>query len=206
LQSPGIGAMERLKLIREAGEVRDLSALKGLVTALKDENAIVRSEAARSLGDLGSDEAVAPLAGCLEDPSASVRISSARSLGRLDARGAVSPLVSALAANRGRADGYGPQVRTEIIRALRALRDRRAVKPLLAELEMREDLSYKNEVVMALGAIGAPDAIMAIRKHLAVLESNKPREKIALFPWKEAVEIARGALRELHNLEHREEV
>ncbi|MHC4915874.1 MAG: HEAT repeat domain-containing protein, partial [Planctomycetota bacterium] len=143
------------------------------------------------------EEDVEPLAGKLKDADPTVRQRAARGLGHLRAGGAVSGLVAALAANRGRIDGYGPQIRTEIVRTLGRIGDRSAVPHLVAELGLKEDLSYKNVVVEVLGVLGDARAAGPIREHLAELERNKPSEKIALFPWQEAVEKAREALRKL---------
>ncbi len=190
-----VGPAERLRLIRQAGRSRDASCRDSVVEALKDENALLRGEAAEALGLIGGAGAVGILCEVLADADPTVRQRAALALGLLGRREAAPGLIAALEANRDRPDGYGPVICREIVRSLGRLEDRRAVDALIAEMGRQRDLSYLNDVVRSLGSIGDPRAAGIIGEHLAWLEGHKPDEPIARFPWQEAVDAAREALR-----------
>jgi len=197
LRDPALDPAERLRLIREAGQTKDGDAMDALMEALKDKNAIVRGEAAEALGRIGGARARDALIAALEDPNPTVRQRAALALGLLGSAESGPKLLAALTANRVRPDGYGLVICQEIVRSLGRLKDRGAVDALIAEMGLKQDLSYKNDVVRSLGSIGDPRAADVIRTHLAWLEGHKPTEKIQQFPWQEAVNIAKEALRQL---------
>ncbi len=67
-----------------------------LISALRQENPLVRSGAAMTLGKMTDTRAVLPLVATLEDVDANVRMAAAASLGQLEDRRGLDPLLKAL--------------------------------------------------------------------------------------------------------------
>ncbi|MFC1889677.1 HEAT repeat domain-containing protein, partial [Thermodesulfobacteriota bacterium] len=61
-------------------EIKDDRAVKPLMNAVKDENSVVRENAARTLGRMKDDRAVKPLIGALKDENLVVRAGASTSL------------------------------------------------------------------------------------------------------------------------------
>jgi HEAT repeat protein len=71
-------------------------AVQPLIAALKDENAVVRINAAKALGYIADKRAVEPLIAVLNDEAWYVRRKAAESLGEIGDARAVEPLIAAL--------------------------------------------------------------------------------------------------------------
>ncbi len=90
-------------------------AIEGLIRALRDRNAIVRSKAAEILGQMGARRAVNPLIHCLGDKSPDVRKSAARALGAIRDKRAIEFLTQTYK------EDYDRSVQKEAKRALREI-------------------------------------------------------------------------------------
>lgn len=175
----------------------------------RDSNAIIRGEAARGLGRLllveqlpaeSRKAAISILTTQLTtEPDPTVVVEVAQSLASGGQPGPVDALLQTLAANRIRPDGYGIPIRIAAIQALGACGDRRATPALVEELGLAEDMSFDNEVVVAMDTIGDPAALAALRSHRDELLRNKPSEPIARQPWQEAVFLAEQAIRKMES-------
>jgi len=188
-RDPVAGAAARA-LLRATGE----RALKPLVDALADEEALSRAVAADLLGELGNPGAALPLAHLLDEKDVGLKMRAAMALGRLgDLRGApalaralsepeaaVRMLAAwALGAIRspntveylsGR-EGSGtrdpkPPIRAIAALALGARGDPAAVKPLRGLLGDGQPI-VRRAAAWALARLGARDAAPALRELLA---------------------------------------
>ncbi|MCG2721133.1 MAG: HEAT repeat domain-containing protein [Thermodesulfovibrionales bacterium] len=153
------------------GMIGDARAVKPLAAALKDEVWEVRNDAARSLGWIGDAQAVKPL---LADEDLSVRYAAAdalktmawqptsanqrvlyaiaaQDLGAAVAEGAaaVEPLVAAL-----KDASQSPDLLLHWVKALKEIKDLRAVDPLIALIDGEQDYRIVCEAARALGNIG----------------------------------------------------
>jgi HEAT repeat protein len=130
-------------------ELRDPSALKPLIAALRDEDAGVRLQAAAALGELGDASAVGPLIATLKDADNNVRWAASFALRDLGGP-AVDPLIAAL-------KDSASNVRASAAKALGEIRDPRAVDPLIARLEDSDSI-VRSIAASALVDIGTPAA------------------------------------------------
>jgi hypothetical protein len=198
-----------MKKIQDCSKVKKQESAATLQGFLTDKNSIIRAQSAHGLGMLAGKglklktETITALESALEDKSSDVIIQAASSLKICSSKKSEAKLVKALKANIKREDGYDAAVRTALIQALGACTDpknTKTVKLLIQELEKHEGLSYDNTIVTALAQIGSSDALQPVNKHLERLLANKPKEKIALSPWQEAVKVARGAIKKLEKI------
>jgi len=149
-------------------------AVELLIVALRNTDSDVRDRATRALGALKDPRAVEPLIMALkDDPDSDVRKSAAAALGAAKDPRAVEPLIVALKAPdalRIRDSGVGMRefkdpaslpkdadwkVRKNAAEALGALKDHRAVEPLIAALEDWNS-GVRDSAAGALKGIGAP--------------------------------------------------
>jgi HEAT repeat protein len=65
------------------GQIQDAGAVESLITALRDENPIVRRNAAIALGQIKDANAVVPLIAALKDKDAIVRMKATTALGEI---------------------------------------------------------------------------------------------------------------------------
>ncbi len=120
------------------GNVYDARAVESLVTALKDQDSVVRGEAVEALGKIG---AVEPLVAVLEGEDSYLAHTAAEALGKIGDERAVVPLIAVL-------KGHGYLMARAAAEALGQIGDARAVKPLLAlrdEKEILPDESYRGD-------------------------------------------------------------
>ena len=135
-----------------AGAARPQTGVVGtLVTALGDEDAGVRAQAAQVLGNLGSRDAVPGLVARLSDPSIDVRRAAAFALGEIGDGQASDGLARALG-------DTAPDVRLAAMTALIELNDPRIVDPLIAALEDAQ-ADVRQRAVYGLGDLGDPRAV-----------------------------------------------
>jgi HEAT repeat protein len=153
------------------GKIGDTTAFTQLSFCLKDSVEVVRKSAAVALGKMsamgrsafgGKDVRAIPyLIEGLSDPHFSVRMTSASALVEIG-----EPSVKSLIELLNNPQTGRPPTDTIavylVIESLGKLKDKRAVNPLLIELESN-DWTTRAFVVMALGEIGDKKAIKAIR-------------------------------------------
>ncbi|MCS6775084.1 MAG: HEAT repeat domain-containing protein [Chloroherpetonaceae bacterium] len=127
------------------------------LAALRDDDPVMRREAARKLGRRGNREAVRPLCDALQDENWRVRSNAARSLGIIGDPWAVEPLIAAL-------DDRMTTVRREAARALGSIRDIHAVHALCNALGDRK-ASVRENATFALQQMGVA-IVPALCQHL----------------------------------------
>lgn len=151
-----------------------------------------RLRAAVALAEIGDESSAAVLVRHLEDREPEIRIQSARGLARIQWTSAIDPIVWRFGAEtpwvRARFSdaltGFGAKATWPLlayvrinqrfetdgpalaIRTLAQIRDHEAVGPLLAVLEEATDLEIEIATVEALGELGSPEAIPALRSLL----------------------------------------
>ena len=125
-------------------------AFEPLLARLEDsDNAAVRAWAAEILGDLGDTKATPSLLACLADLNEGVRARAASALGKLRDRRAVPELIRMMLADPV------PYVRIQVVRALGAISDPRALHHLIDALKDGE-WWVRIRVVEALEQLGEP--------------------------------------------------
>jgi HEAT repeat protein len=140
------------------------AAIKPLIAALEDEDAVVRANAAASLGWIGEPGAAKPLLRCLQDEDERCRSAAALALGMLHTAVALRPLASALG-------DPSPMVRQQAAEALGELAEPVTTELLLDVLSDEEEtLEVRAAAARALGNLRVPQAIPALRELLAAPE------------------------------------
>ncbi len=120
-------------------------AVEPLINALKNENYIIRQQAAMLLGKIGDTRAVEPLISAFKDVNVYVASYASNALVKIG-EPAVEPLIAAL-------QDEDWQVRVLAARALGKIGDARAVEPLVAARE-DEDSRVQKEIDDALKKFG----------------------------------------------------
>lgn len=144
-----------------------------LLPLLADKDEFVRQQVAYALGQTGSRAAVAALIDRLADKKDSVRGSAAVALGQISDAAAVSALAALLSPQSGSTPGkknkkskreQNPFVLRAAAHSLGQIGDRAGSSALIVLLqdEKTED-DIRREAAAALGAIGDPSAIPALR-------------------------------------------
>lgn len=129
--------------------------IDGLIKALKNEDFLIRKDAAIALKKIGDERAVEPLIESLkyeewEDDYTiliAVRENSAEALGNIGDRRAVEPLIQALS------EDTDEEVRWKAASALGKINDKRAVDSLIKALS-DENWAVRRNVIIALGKLG----------------------------------------------------
>ena len=137
------------------GELRDASAVPGLVMALTETSMYVRAEASRALGTIGDRAAVPALARRLTDSAGVVRTQALKALGHIGDASATPYLIEAL---------VHPEAQTKAVAAqsLAQIGDPRAVDPLMQALG--DENSYvRSAAAISLGRF--PDRRIAVQLH-----------------------------------------
>ena len=146
------------------------------IDLLKEKDWFRRKEAAITLGEMGDERAVAPLIAALRDDEWNVREAAEDSLAMIGSP-AVEPLIKALREY---------QIRRYVIKILGKIKDERVLDPLFVQLRNEEfkddataalvevglpaverltavlndkDRNVRKHAVLALGAIGLPEAV-----------------------------------------------
>jgi HEAT repeat protein len=117
---------------------------------------VVRN-AAELCGEMGLARAVPELAKQVGHPDERVRKSIAVALNRIGTRDALEPLARMIK------DG-SPAIRIQVLGNLDGSRARPLAMPLAALLETEEHPDVLREILKALGRIGTPDALLALRR------------------------------------------
>ena len=149
--------------------------IEGLIRALKDRYAFVRSAAAEALGRIGDRRAVEPLIEALEDSDPHVRWSAALALNEIGDERAVEPLIKAL-------KDSDAGVRANAAEALGRIGDERAVEPLIKALK-DSDAGVREGAALALGEIGDSRAVEPL------IEALEDSERSVRRSAAEALEI-----------------
>jgi HEAT repeat protein len=141
------------------GQIKDIHAIRALITILKDRNLNVRIKASEELLKIGKP-AVEPLIAALKGENAYVRQFAAYTLGEIRDRRAVEPLIVTL-------NDKSIGVREAATGALGEIRAPRAIMPLIAELKDK-DINIRKYATEALAKIRTP----AIKPLISVLNDE----------------------------------
>ena len=167
------------------------SAVEPLIAGLRDNDPLVRRQAAEALGLIEDQRAVGPLITLLKDKDSLIRRHAVKALGRIKDRRGVPPLIAVLndkdekshvKASAAKALGWIGEpdaveslvaalkdahwtVRSRAANALGTIRDPRAVEPLISMLE-DEDPLVRGYAVDALGEIEDARAMEALQAAL----------------------------------------
>jgi len=157
LQNPD----EMVRVHASAGllENPDPKSAKFLLRSLRDKSHDVRKNIVAAIGLCGDESVVNSLKRFLVDPSRDMVVIAAEAIGRLGQNSAVPTLVKMLDEEVARDEDRALVQR--IFKALRTLKDRRAIVPLISYLESSDAL-VRRRAVETLGPI--PDA--AVRRSL----------------------------------------
>jgi HEAT repeat protein len=177
---------------------RDPRVIDLLISALRDPDAVVRSNAVEKLGQIGTSRAVEPLLAVLSDASSAasatrwgptIQMTIIEALGRIGDARALDALVSAL-------QSPTEAVRQHAAGALGDIKDPRAMVPLIAALNDKSP-SVQASAAKSLGQIKDPRAVEPLAetldKTITELESAAP----GYDPRYEVVENAAKALGEI---------
>ena len=169
--------------------------LEKLVTQLASADVEERRNAAYAMGQSGGLEAVPHLIKALDDPDLYVRTYGIQSLrDRRDAR-AVTRLCELLTEQASE-----PQIVSNVMRALGAIRSPLAVPRLIAALES-DDAFTRYDAAFVLGEIGDPTAIPALEKLLS--DKTKPERKDGLTMQSTIYSVGEQAQRSLDALQRK---
>jgi HEAT repeat protein len=108
-------------------------------------------------GELALDEAVPALARQLDHPDERVRMAIALALAKIGSRAAADPLRRAL-------KDPSPAVRIQAALGVGGQRSNALAMPLVVAMGEEEDEAVEQELMLALGRIGSPDAVQALIK------------------------------------------
>ncbi len=146
-------------------KLRERRNIDGLVKALSHKEWTVRSEAAEALGELGDRRAVPALIGALEDKYWGVCRNAIKALTMFKDSDSVTSLLRVL---QDPSSGRGK--RSNIAAVLEQTKDPGAIQPLSLVLETTPGAAR------ALGAIGGPDSVRALKSALKNKEWRMHRE------------------------------
>ncbi len=137
----------------------------------------------------------------LADPDVRIARSAVKAYGTRKGGEGAQEMVAALEKNRTRPDGYGVEVRTEIVKALKEIAEPTAVPGLKKEFDQagKEDwsLEYGSEIVSALRVTGTGDAKAAITGYADMLAKRIPEDPLAKKYFEDKIAEARKAASEM---------
>src|SRR5256884_2960481 len=128
-----------------------------LVQMLDHRQWFVVRNGAELVGELGLEQAVPALARQLEHPDDRVRKAVALALAKIGTGSAAEPLLHAL---RDRS----PEGRMQVGLGSGGLKAGALAMPLVVAMEEEQDEAVERELILALGRIGSPDAVLALIK------------------------------------------
>src|SRR2546426_476309 len=128
-----------------------------LVHMLDHRQWVVVRNGAELVGELGLEQAVPALARQLEPPDDRVRKAVALALAKIGSGSAAEPLLHAL---RDRS----PEGRMQVALGIGGLKAGALAMPLVVAMGEEQDEAVERELILALGRIGSPDAVLALIK------------------------------------------
>jgi HEAT repeat protein len=145
-------------IINELGRIGDEQAIQPLMNILSDPSSSDCDSAANALGELKAVQAVPLLMPLLDeindDHYATIPFTAIRALGMIGDPAAVPKLISIM--EKKNYNFYNDSLPQDAVNALGAIKDRRAVAPLLRSLS---DQHLRKDSIKALAKIGDPGAI-----------------------------------------------
>jgi HEAT repeat protein len=134
------------------------------------------------LGGVGGESAIEPLIATLANAHAGVRRETVRSLAKIGGENAGLLVSSMLGDSEA-------EVRAEAARAVSVLKVERAYKQLLEILKDGDEESVMEQVLRALGALGDPSAVPAIKKRVKGSLFSRPPKGVRLAGLKALASI-----------------
>src|SRR3989449_8449034 len=128
-----------------------------LVQMLDQRQWFVVRNGAELVGELGLEDAVPGLARQLEHPDDRVRKAVALALAKIGSGSAAEPLLHALR-------DKSPEVRMQVALGIGGLKAGALAIPLVVAMEEEQDEAVERELILALGRIASPDAVLALIK------------------------------------------
>src|SRR6266704_2684158 len=128
-----------------------------LVQMLDHRQWFVVRNGAELVGELGLEDAVPALARQLEHPDDRVRKAVALALAKIGSGSAAEPLLHALR-------DKSPEVRMQVALGIGGLKAGALAMPLVVAMEEEQDEAVERELILALGRIASPDAVLALIK------------------------------------------
>ena len=155
--------------IKILAQIKPDNIIDSLIENLKNEDCIVRRNAAFALGKIGSEKAIDALIKALtEDEDSSVRKKAAGALGKIGSERAIDPLMKAL-------KDENSSVRWDVAFALGETRSEKAVDALIKVLTEDEDSYMRWSATIALGKTRSEKAVDVLRKVLTEDEDLRVR-------------------------------
>mgnify|MGYP000845429115 FL=1 len=156
----------RMHAAKGLGRIGDPETVPALMPLLQDKVKAVREEASSALAAIGV-AAMAGLIDALQHDDWLVRLHAVEALGKLKSADAVEPLLRALFNERDSA------IREDVVRALGAIRDGRAVEYLVAVMK---EPGLRLLAVEALGHIGDRRVVPILRRVVEGVPLGEPRD------------------------------
>ncbi len=186
-QSPSVQARRHaLALIAKiSGATDSREAVPGMIEALKDADASVRTGAIAFLGGIKANEAVDTLRRMVTgDSDATVRASAAEALGKIGNKEAVPSLIEALSDpdTRVRATAtsvLGRLIDRQAIKTLKASGDRRVIPALVEALRSDSSPAVRAEAAKVLGSLATTDDTEAVNALLEAMGDQDPTISVA---------------------------
>ena len=149
----------------------DPRVFEGLAALLRDEDRVIRKDAAYALGILGGTPTTPALVGALQDPDAAVRGAAATSIGKVGAAQEGKTLIPLLA-------DESTEVRNRALQAIGVLRVREAGPPLRELFETNRKRALGVKVLASLSRIGDPAQAELFRELLQ--DPDPERRRLAI--------------------------
>lgn len=188
----------RMHAAKALGRIGDSEAVAALMPLLQDKVKAVREEASGALAAIGG-AAVTALVHALQHDDWLVRLHAVEALGKLKSPDAVDPLLRALFNDRD------SSVREDVVRALGAIGDARAVDYLVAAMK---EPSLRLLAVEALGHIGDPRTVPLLRRIVEGAPQGEPSRSVAACAdgWTDEMAVMGMAARALGMIADRDAI
>src|SRR5213594_1935912 len=157
LQRAGAGGVKVLIDLLVAALSQMKEGTGQLVQMLDHRQWFVVRNGAELVGELGLEDAVPALARQLEHPDDRVRKAVALALAKIGSGSAAEPLLHALR-------DKSPEVRMQVALGIGGLKAGALAMPLVVAMEEEQDEAVERELILALGRIASPDAVLALIK------------------------------------------
>lgn len=157
-------------------------AFDSMLGLLKDEDAVVRTQAAKVLGESSRADAVQPLIGLLKDAEARVRFYAAMTLGKLKSKEAIEPVLE-MAKNNADVDRY---LRHAAVMALVNINDRKAIE----DASNDENKSVRMIALLAMRRLKMPEVAKFLHDAEPLLVVEAARAINGMYIYKAMDDLA----------------
>lgn len=182
----------RREAVWALGELEDQAAVSALLTMIRDDDAEVRKHTAEALGQLKSLSSLDALTTLTRDDDADVRVQAINALGQLEDMRTLPPLVAAL-------KDPNPEVRSQAADAIHNIDGLNRAPSALIELLSDANREVRKNVAHALGGIGDPAAVPALKRAATDSDTEVRRaaaESLSEIGGPEAITALMGMLKD----------